>query len=113
MAMYDGQQGVVCEDKESRWFNIGRGAQQGVPISPQLFNVVLEVVMRRLKAKWAAKRWGVEVEFGWPRQLQNLRFADDLMLVGKTLGQAKQMLDDLMQEAGKAGLEVHADKTKI
>jgi hypothetical protein len=111
--LYDGQRGKVVADKESKPFSVDRGTKQGDPVSPTLFNAVVEVLMRKLKRKWAKKRWGMDVDFGWPKQLQNLRFADDLILVGKTLGQATQMLGDLMVEAGKVGLGVHAGKTKI
>ncbi len=47
---------------ESKPFVIGRGTKQGDPISPTLFNAVLEVLMRRLKAKWEAKRYGFDLE---------------------------------------------------
>ena len=103
----------MVADKEGQPFSVDRGTKQGDPVSPTLFNAVVEVLMRKLKSKWAKKRWGMDVDFGWPKQLQNLRFADDLILVGKTLGQATQMLGDLMVEAGKVGLGVHAGKTKI
>ena len=67
--------------------------------------------MRVLKQKWSRKRWGVKLE--GPRRLQNFRFADDLLLVGRSLGQAKGMLEDLIHEAKAFGLEVHMDKTKV
>ena len=66
-ALYDGQTGRVCEDKGSRAFKIGRGTKQGDPISPKLFNAVLEVVVRKLKAKWNAKRWGLKMKTVWRR----------------------------------------------
>lgn len=45
--------------------------------------------------------------------LQNLRFADDLILVGRSLPQVQKMLGDLAEEAAKVGLELHMGKTKI
>ena len=50
-ALYQGQTGVVCEDRDSRQFEIGRGTKQGDPVSPKIFNAVLEVVFRRLKGR--------------------------------------------------------------
>ena len=50
---------------------------------------------------------------GQPRNLQNLRFADDVLLVGKSLPQVHKMLVGLSEEAAKAGLQVHMGKTKI
>ena len=45
--------------------------------------------------------------------MQNLRFADDLLLVATSLYQAKSMLKDLIDAARQFGLEVHPEKTKI
>ena len=45
--------------------------------------------------------------------MTNLRFADDVLLVARSLHQAHQMLLDLAKEAAKAGLEIHLGKTKI
>ena len=42
--------------KKSRLCKIGRGTQQGDPISPQLFNAVLEGLFRALKRKWEGNK---------------------------------------------------------
>jgi hypothetical protein len=111
MRIYLNQSGTVQTDRVSKPFSIGRGVRQGDPISPILFNAALEKLMRALKKKWSSKRWGVKL--GTPHRLQNLRFADDLLLIGRTLHQARGMLEDLIQEAKVFGLEVHMDKTKV
>ena len=45
--------------------------------------------------------------------LQNLRFADDVLLVGTSLKQIELMLNDLAVESVQAGLEIHQGKTKV
>ena len=45
--------------------------------------------------------------------ITNLRFADDVLLIGKTLHQVKNMIDTLTTETRKHGLQLHPDKTKI
>lgn len=100
--LYGRQEGRVVADKTSNKFEINKGTKQGDPISPALFNAVLEILMRRLKQKWAAKGWGVRI--GGPGSrlaLQNLRFADDVLLTGTTLGQVHSMLQDLSIEAAE------------
>lgn len=74
--------------------------------------------MRRLKERWARRRKGFDLKedlfyLEWQKRLQNIRFADDIMLFAGTLPQAARMLEELMEEAGKVGLEVHWGKTKI
>jgi len=111
--LYEGQKAEVQTDKCSREFGLRRGTKQGDPISPALFNAALEGVFRRLKPKWERKGWGLQLRHGRRHLLQNLRFADDVLLLGRTIGQIKGMLGDLMSEAGKAGLKLHFGKTKI
>ena len=50
--LYCGQKAKVKCDMSSRSFQIERGTKQGDPISPILFNSVLEKIMRTLKMKW-------------------------------------------------------------
>ena len=50
---------------------------------------------------------------GRGQYLTNLRFADDVLLVGRTLHQVKEMLSDLVDKASKVGLSIHPGKTKI
>ena len=111
--LYAEQSATVRAEKESKRFTIGRGTKQGDPVSPILFNTVVEVFMRKLKKKWDTRRQGFDLEYGEPRRLQNLRFADDILLLGGTLGQVTSMLADLSAEAKAVGLEIHFGKTKI
>ena len=53
------------------------------------------------------------MDLGGAEMLTNLRFTDDLLLIGKSLHQVKAMLEDLMTEAAAYGLETHPDKTKF
>ena len=78
-----------------------------------IFNAVLEHIMRNMKAKWRVKKWGVQLGVGADSVLTNLRFADDILLIGRSLHQIKQMLADVMDEGGKVGLHLHPGKTKI
>ena len=63
-SMYKGQNAKVQTDVTSRLFNISRGTKQGDPISPLLFNAVVEALMRDVKEKWAKKGWGGHLGWG-------------------------------------------------
>ena len=45
--------------------------------------------------------------------MQNLRFADDVLLIGKSLLKVTNMLKDVKEQVGMVGLELHMGKTKI
>ena len=50
---------------------------------------------------------------GSDQRPNNLRFADDVLLVAKKRPHLVKLLEDLQQEALRYGLELHPDKTKI
>ena len=111
--LYSEQHAHVRGECRSRDFPIGKGTKQGDPISPLIFNAVLEEVMQKVKEKWTKRKYGVQLEPGLNERLTNLRFADDILLIGTTLPQIKQMLADMAEECSKVGLKLHPDKTKI
>ena len=108
--LYVGQTGQIVSDKSSRIFALERGTKQGDPLSPALFNAVVEEVMRKLKSGWRSREFGIRVG---DDLLNNLRFADDLLLIGSSRAQVKNMLEDLAKAATKVGLKLHMGKTKI
>jgi hypothetical protein len=51
--LYDNQQACVRTDKgDTDWFNIGQGVRQGCILSPALFNLYAEYIMRRALSDW-------------------------------------------------------------
>lgn len=46
-------------------------------------------------------------------RLNNLRFADDIVLMSDNLGEAKEMLEELQQAIHKVGLKINYNKTKM
>ena len=111
--LYDGQRAQVKTDKFSRHFGIGRGTKQGDPLSSLLFNALLERVMMSAKGQFAAKKYGIQMGPTESTRITNLRFADDVLLVGRSLNQVSAMLESVYIEAQKVGLQLHPEKTKI
>jgi len=111
--LYMTQTATVKTDCTSRTFNIERGVKQGDPLSSLLFNSVTESLLRTTKQKWQIKRWGIRTHPNDNTTITNLRFADDILLLSTSLPHITAMLTDLSIEAGKIGLQLHPDKTKI
>ncbi|KAI5726940.1 hypothetical protein M8J76_011469 [Diaphorina citri] len=96
----------IALDKKGRQFEIKRGTKQGCPLSAELFNTVLEQIFRNLN--WE--------EYGLPingKMINNLRFADDVILIGKDMIELKTMIKELEEESKKQGLLINTSKTKI
>ena len=111
--LYRGQTAQVRTDADSWKFEICRGTKQGDPLSSLLFNCLLEDIMRQAKTRWKRKRYGIKLGITSASTLTNLRFADDVLLAGRTLHQIQSMLSDIHEIAGAVGLCLHPDKTKI
>ena len=75
----------------SKQFDITRGSKQGDPISPTLFHCLLQHLMQPMLQKWNVKNKGIPVE-GADTNMTNLRFANDVILIGSSLNEVKSML---------------------
>ena len=70
---------------------------------PIFFNAALAKAMDNAKRKWGPKRWGIQIGSGKDGTITNLRFADDVVLVGTSLFQVRRILNDLIMEARTVG----------
>ncbi|XP_045491132.1 uncharacterized protein LOC123691006 [Colias croceus] len=78
----------------------------GDPISPKLFTAVLEEIFRKLD--W--DQYGLNIH---GQHLNNLRFADDIVIFAESSTHLRSMLEDLERESRKVGLTMNITKTKI
>ena len=87
------------------WFQIGKGVHQGCMLSPCLFNLYAEYIIRN--AGLEETQAGIKIA---GRNINNLRYADDttLMAVSEEL---KSLL--MKEESEKVGLKLNIQKTKI
>ena len=101
-------------DTKGRLFNIRRGVRQGDPFSPIIFNAVLEQVFSQVDWKGKGimiKTRGSDLfDYTW---LNNLRFADDVVLVAKSSKELKAMADGLAKASAEVGLTINKTKTNI
>jgi len=106
---YDGFQCAVEDDGEpGEWFEVTTGVKQGCNMSGFLFLIVLDWVMKRTVG-------GGENGIRWKftSKLDDLDFADDIALLSSTKHQMQCKLNRLNAEAGRVGLKINAQKTKM
>ena len=104
--LYAGQEPTVRTGHGTTdWFQTGKGVRQGCILSPCLFNLCAEYIMRNVGLDEAQA--GIKTA---RRNISNLRYADDTTLMAESKEELKSLL---MKESEKVGLKLNMQKTKI
>ena len=107
--LYAGQEATVRTGHGTTdWFQIGKGVLQGCILSPCLFNLYAEYIVRNAgleKAQAGIKMAG--------RNINNLRYADNTILMAENEEELKSFLMKGKEESDKVGLKLNIQKTKI
>ena len=90
------------------WFQIGKGVHQGCILSPCLFNLYAEYIMRN--AGLVEAQAGMKIA---RRNINNLSYADDTALMAESEEELKSLLMKVKEESVKVGLKLNIQKTKI
>ena len=107
--LYAGQEATVRTGHGTTdWFQIGKGVRQGCLLSPCLFNLYAEYIMRNVGLDEAQA--GIKIA---GRNMNNLRYADDTTLMAESEEELKGLLMKVKEESEKVGLKLNIQKTKI
>ena len=107
--LYAGQEATVRTGHGTTdWFQIGKGVCQGCMLSPCLFNLYAEYIMRNTGLEEAQA--GIKIA---RRNMNNLRYADDTSLMADSEEELKSLLMKVKEESEKVGLKLNVQKTKI
>ena len=107
--LYAGQEATVRTGHGTTdWFQIGKGVHQGCILSPCLFNFYAEYIMR--KAGLGETQAEIKIA---RRNISNLRYADDTILMAESKEELKNLLMKVKEESEKAGLELNIQKTNL
>ena len=90
------------------WFQIGKGVCQGCILSPCLFNLYAEYIMRNAGLEEAQ----AEIKIA-RRNINHLRYTDDTTLTAGSEEELKSLLMKMKVESEKVGLKLNIQKTKI
>ena len=107
--LYAGQEATVKTGHGTTdWFQIGKGVCQGCILSPCLFNLYAEYIMRNAGLVEAQ----AEIKIA-RRNINTLRYEDDTTLMTESEEELKSLLMKVKEESEKAGLKLNIQKTKI
>ena len=104
--LYAVQETAVTTGHETKdWFQIRKGVRQGYILSPCLFNLYAEYIMRNAGLEEA--QGGIKIA---GRNINNLRYADDTTLLAEIEEELKSLLLKVKEENEKVGLKLNIQK---
>ena len=103
--LYVGQKAIV---RTTVWFQIRKGVCQGCILSPCLFNLYAEYIMRNNGLDEAQA--GIKIA---GRNVNILRYANDTTLTAESEEELKSLLMKVKEESEKVGLKLNIQKTKV
>ena len=107
--LYVGQKATVRTGHGTPdWFQIAKGVHQDSILSPCLFNLYAEYIMRN--AGLEEVKAGIKIA---GRNINNLRYADDTTLMAESEEELKSLLMKVEEESENVGLKLNIQKTKI
>ena len=107
--LYAGQEATArTRHGTTDWFQIGKGVRQSCILSPCLFNLYAEYIVRNTGLEDAQA--GIKIA---RRNINNLRYADDTTLTAESKEKLKSLLMKVKEESEKTGLKLNIQKAKI
>ena len=107
--LYAGQETTVRTGHgKTDWFQTGKGVCQGYILLPCLFNLYAEYIMRNAGLEEAQA--GIKIA---GRNINNLRYADDITLMAESGEELKSLLMKVNEGNEKVGLKLNIQETKI
>ena len=98
--LYAGQKAIVrTEHGTTDWFQIGKGVRQGCILSPCLFNLYAEYIMRNAgleEAQAGKAQAGIKIA---RRNINYLRYADDTTLTAENKEELKSLVMKVKKES--------------
>ena len=106
--LYSQQRAAVrTANRISKWFRVKKGVRQGCNLSPCLFNILAEQVMRK-----ALQGFNGGFKIGG-RVINNLRYADDIVLLTTSKEDMQELVNRVDQTAREYNMFINAAKTKV
>ena len=102
------KQQLKMDNGKTDWFQIGKGVHQGCILSPCLFNLYAEYIMRNAGLEEA--QVGIKIA---GRHINNLRYTDDTTLMAESEEELNSLLMKVKEKSEKVGLKFNIQKTKI
>ena len=105
VALYENTECCVrTQDGNTRYFRIMSGVKHGCVLSPLLFVLVIDYVLRDCT--------GFSIQIGEAKKLADLDFADDIAMMERNKAKLQDLLNTIRENARRLGLKINTEKTK-
>ena len=109
--LYNKQQSAVCTIcGTTEWFSVKRGVRLGCILSPYLFNIYAESIMRMVEDEGINQFKEFNIH---GHKVSNLRFADDTALLSHTNEGLKNLVESVKTHSERKHLMLNVKKTKV
>ena len=98
---------VLYKGRLSSFFQILTGVRQGCLLSPFLFLLIIDWIMKQSDNQKTGIQWQIT------NKLEDLDFADDLALLSHTQAQMQEKTSKIAENSSKVGLHINVAKTKL
>ena len=106
--LYAGQEATELDMEQWTVSKLGKKVCQGCILSPRLFNLYAENIMRNAGLEEAQARIKIA-----GRNINHLRYADDTTLMAESEKELKSLLMKVKEKSEKVGLKLNIQNTKI
>ena len=111
-SLYHEQQASVrLEKSDTESFTVGKGVRQGCILSPNLFSIYTESIMRNVEEDPRSSQYEEVILQG--RIIRDLRYADDTALLSRTVEGLGHLVDAVKEHSEAKDLMLNVKKTKV
>jgi len=101
---FDQLAAIRVNEVTSKWTPIKKGVRQGCVMSPDLFSLYSEIILRAIEDVPGVRIGG--------KNLNNLRYADDTVLIADTEEKLQELVDIVNETSKLYGMELNEKKTE-
>ena len=113
-SFYSGSKACVrVGRKESEWFDVKVGLRQGCVMSPWLFNLYADGVVREVNARVCERGVKMKSEDGSKYEWNQLLFADDTVLASDSMEGLQHLVNTFSLVCERRKLKVNVGKSKV
>ena len=95
---------IKINNNLSGYRKIEKEARQGCILSPELFSLYNEIILRTIIYRLEIRTWDVNIN--------NLRYADDIVLIAGREEEVQDLVNTISEESGITGLSLNIKKTE-